>query len=375
MHRILIPASLVVGALIAGTVTEAVAQTFQYRGGTRPRTIDRSDAGLTTLSIEIISAEGIGLDAQRWSQRFERFGYAVRIRRGLPGEGISVTEKKRGPLRTVKVIGAIDDRGRLLFPSQTFEPTDVAELQEWLDELKSFGAQGTPDGKAMWGLNKTQFDKFYAAVSEKAAADVTGLKLPEAIRKLGLPSVYQLKFSAAAMESMKQTDHRFVKHSPRDLSVGTTLAAVLNEFGLGFRPLRTPEGGIKLMVESIDEGEDLWPVGWTLNGEGADRAAFAPALFSVVAVDFRQAKLADVLRAVEAQTDIPILIDHDGLSKAGIDPAELTVKVRPRKTSWSIVLRDVTLPHFLDRELRRDEEGRALLWIKSSRPPRDAEDE
>ena len=39
---------------------------------------------------------------------------------------------------------------------------------------------------------------------------------------------------------------------------------LLNEYGLGFRPVRTPSGKIEIAVFPLQKTTEVWPVGWQL---------------------------------------------------------------------------------------------------------------
>ncbi|QDT66878.1 hypothetical protein [Calycomorphotria hydatis] len=345
------------------------SRSYEFRGTKVPGG-DYNPAELTTITIELLTS-GItgGIQAQQWAQRLERFGHSVRIRQALSGEKVSVEEKNRGRLRYVTVVGQIDRQGELIFPERSFNGSEIAELGEWLNELKTYGAQGAPDGQAAWGLNQIQFKDFYNAMSEPNEADLAGLSLEQALRKLTISSDYSQRFTTAAKELVDSANeaNRTVTQSPFGLTKGTTLAAVLNEFALGFRPLRTPDGSIELVIESLAETSDVWPLGWDLDDENNDRVKLAPELFELTNVAYREGQFRDVLHAIEAETGIPILLNHHRLTQGGVEYKDLKVKVEPRKTSWSITLRRLTLPHFMKREIKRDEAGHSVVVISPSR--------
>ncbi len=70
-----------------------------------------------------------------------------------------------------------------------------------------------------------------------------------------------------------------------------------------------------------------------------------------------------MLVAAEEQTGVPMLVDRFGMAQAGVDLAKARVTSRPRNTSWSVVLRSVTLAHRLRHDLRRDEGGQPVVWV------------
>ncbi len=48
-------------------------------------------------------------------------------------------------------MGQMDRTGAVAFPGQTFKMNEPEEIKKWLDEIKVYGAQGSPEGKKLWG--------------------------------------------------------------------------------------------------------------------------------------------------------------------------------------------------------------------------------
>lgn len=364
---------------------------------TRPTTTaatDRFDPSHTTVRVELLmEAENGGLEAQQWSKTLADFGYPARIRRPVLDDKPGISESSRGPLRTVTVVGTLDGRGGLAFPGRRFARDEAASLKEWLDELKKYGAQGSPEGKPLWGLSKSQFEAVYAALARPVTTDTTGLTLDEALAKLPLPKEYALRFNAAAKSEADLAQGTRVSRSVAGLTAGTGLAFVFNEFGLGFRPERTPEGGIDLLVEPLpaptkptaeDDEKPLvyWPVGWDVKEDTApaskkpvrdedavlpNRLQLAPSLFAVREIGFDKAPLAEVFAAAEEATGMPVLLDRAGVEAAGVNLAKARFSQPAKRTMWMIALGSATFPNRLRHDLRRDEAGHPLVWVSPSR--------
>ena len=87
------------------------------------------------------------------------------------------------------------------------------------------------------------------------------LELPESDwAALGLPDDYPFRLHDAAREKLRTATGvttRPLRHEVSGLSRGTALAIVLADYGLGFRPLRTPGGAINLVAEPLDDLLDL----------------------------------------------------------------------------------------------------------------------
>jgi hypothetical protein len=77
---------------------------------------------------------------------------------------------------------------------------------------------------------------------------------------------------------------------------------VLAEYGLGYRPQRTPEGSIELAVESLDKTSDTWPAGWDLPAGSRPPDVF-PKFYQVVSIDITERP--PEAKAIADQTDVP----------------------------------------------------------------------
>jgi hypothetical protein len=348
----------------------------------------------TTLSIEILMPDaGSTLDAQRWSKIFAEFGHSARFRKPLFDERPKIEEKTRGPLRFVTVIGAMDSRGRLVFDGQQFTSADGAALKEWLEELKTYGAQGSPEGQPLWGLSRAQFEAVYAALSHRVTAEVNGLPLTEAIGRLGISKEYPFHFSVAAKELLDAAGQpQGLSRSVTGITAGTALAFALNEFGMGFHPERQPDGSVALLIEplpaaptDVDGPPLVWPVGWEIDERPSssdrrdervkdDEAApsnrqliAAPLLQQREAIGVTSPSVYEALDTIETETGVPVLLDRPAAASTGVDLGKTRVSVPPMNTNWNIVLRRVTFPHRLRTELRRDEAGNPLVFVTSIR--------
>ena len=321
----------------------------------------------TILQVELIAKHGVGLAAQRWGELFSQMGVSLRVRTSALEEPPTVSERKLGPVREVTVVGHLDRSGRLTFADRTFTGNDLDRLSEWLREMQSYGAQGAPEGKPMWGLNQVQFGLLYQLLSEQVPKQTAGESFSAVLENVGAPRKYPFRLSTRTTDLFKsQGEPGKVRQSVVGFSRGTALAIVLAEFGLGFRPLRTPEGAIEFVVDPLTEINDPWPVGWELK---QSRQETFPSLFDLKPVEVPEQPLATVLDEISRRSEVPIRIDHYSLAEQGIDIAEKTAKYPKRQSSYSLVLRSVTVPLRLKRELKIDERGQGFVWITATAKP------
>lgn len=358
---------------LAILASEGTAQAQRYTAGpgsktsrpstTSPRT-GKTDAGRTTVTVEILTGgPAAGFRAHEWRPIFEKMGVAFRIRGGTAADKVETRERQLGTVRQIVVTGKLDRSGRLIFAERTFSRSEADKLHAWLGELQTYGAQGSPEGKPLWGLTKAQFGAVYAALNQPLESEVEGLTLDAALKKMALPDDHPVRLSAAARESLRTRSRGTtpVRQKLKGRSLGTALAIVLNDYGLGFRPQRTPAGSIELAVEPLEKAPDAWPVGWEFKDS---RFKTARKLFvEQVPVELEDAPFLDVLEAVSTRAEVPVYIDHYRIEAAGIDLDKLRVSFPRKKTSWSLLLRRITFQHRLSVKYRIDEQGQPFVWI------------
>lgn len=357
--------------LLLLTVVPAVSLAQTRRTPTTRST--KSSRKKTSVTVELLADNmANGLTQQQWGQAFDKIGYAVRIRQALLDEKPEVKERTLGSLRQVTVIGKLDRRGTLIFADRTFTQAQVTKLAEWLRSLEVYGAQGSPEGKPIWGLNKKQFDILYNALSVKNTSDVQGKRLADAIAAMKVPDMYPIRYTTAARDQLTKlgANPKPVRAKVQGHSKGTALALMLSEYGLGFRPQRMPNGGLELAIEANDKGVVVWPVGWDLK---ASRSKTAPQFFKLIPVELDEVHLVDALDGIAAVTDVPIHFDRFGIEAQDIDVDKIVVSYPSKKTSWSLLLRSITTPYKLTRKFRIDERGKPFVWVTALVPKRRSE--
>jgi hypothetical protein len=377
VRRLPLSISVLAGLILAGWAACADAQSQLYQVKPSPndpnyRRRSRADSQTdpnatppggvdTRLNVEIFAAEAnAGFEAQRWQSAFERAGVYLRIRSAVPGDKLSITEKKYLKLREVSVVGRLEMNGSLTFDGHKFIPSETSALVEWLNELKAYGAQGSPRGKALWGLSNDQFDALFRALASPVENEVGELPLDLALRAFGLPENYPLRLSYAAQRIIADAPRSKSRLQLKGFSHGTSLAIVLSQYGLGFRPERTPAGKIELVVMPADES--LWPTGWE-HLEGTSPVSIAQKLFQQTQVELKDQKLGDVLEAIGQKTSTPILLDYAKIDARGLDVGSVSVTVEKRRYAWYSLLNRITSPSFLTIKICCDEARKPFVWV------------
>ncbi len=322
-------------------------------------------ADKTIIEVELIGRGALsgGVKAHRWAETLQKLGVSVRVRQPTVDDEPGVTEKTRGTLRWVTVIGVLDSKGRMLLPDQEFSASDTVLLREWIDELKLYGAQGAPEGKPLWGLSKTQFNTIFAALGKPIPQDSEGETLTRALQQMNLPPEYPVRFHSTAAQQLSAAEASLpVRQRLAGISCGTGLAAVLADSGLGFRPLRTPAGAIELVVQPLADIDNAWPVGWEPPRE-TRRTQLAPQLFKMVPVQFDEIPLQDVLGAITQASGVPIIIDHRAVEQKGIDLTATTLSYPAKRVAWIQVIHSAATRNHMTEKLRVDELGKPFIHV------------
>lgn len=330
----------------------------------------QNNGGQVQISVEIYTGrQGVGLPALRWRSVLDDLGIPISIRSVGLGKEPSISETRVGKLRRVVVTGHMDRRGRLIFADREFSPNDAARLRTWLKELQTYGALGSPEGQPAWGLSREQFEALHAVLSRPLETEVAGLSLEQEISQFAIPDTYPVRYpKLASRKSARGPERRpAVRNSPKGFAKGTALAVLLSEYGLGFRPRRTPAGAIEIEIVPLSDENGAWPVGWEPT---LPRPETAPRLFTPIPIELKDARLADVLKAVAVRSEVPILIDYHRIEAGEIDLDNLRVSYPPRKSTYSTLLKVATTRHHLTQKLRVDERGEPFVWITTLRPER-----
>ncbi|MBI1345398.1 hypothetical protein GC163_03835 [bacterium] len=338
-----------------------------------PSTAARGTPRQTVINVELLAgADGGALHSQAWAKLFEDWDVSLVVRRGLVDDKPDLSEKTVGTLRYVTLVGKLDRTGQVEFPNRKYTRAQQRELKEWIDELRTYGIQGTPEGKPLWGLSKPQFEDVFQAISTPLTVPVEGLTLPEAIEKLELPAKYPLRWTTEAEAPFRKLGaNSTVRQEVAGFSRATALAILLNDRGFGFRPGRTPQGTLELVVQPIaDDPLEQWPVGWPPQRQVPQ---LVPGMFVMTNIEFEKAPASEILEIAAGLSETPIFVDFAGLDQQQIDLTKVQVQQPLKKTTWSLALRYLLVPQKLNREYWQDEGGRGFVWITPiGRRPRPA---
>jgi hypothetical protein len=321
----------------------------------------RREALSTQISFEVLIAPGTtGIDAQRWGPVFQKFGTAARFRQPLLDDRPDLSETASGRTRLVKVVGELKPDGSIVFPGHRFRLSDTRRLAEWIRELKTYGALGSPEGRPGFGLTSSQLELVLRTLEAPVTSELAGLPVDQALRRFGLPDSLPARLSVDAEERLSRLPEGVVAPSDlRGLSRGTALAILLSRASLGFRPTRTPTGSLELEVLPLGRATGLWPIGWPLDRPPVQ---VAPKFVEPTGFDLKDKPLTELLDEAVTASEIRILIDVRRIAEAELNLGSVKVSQRPRRMTWAGMLDRATFPDLMA-ELLQDESGNAFVWV------------
>ncbi|QDT44155.1 hypothetical protein Pan241w_42620 [Gimesia alba] len=321
----------------------------------------------TTVSVTLLTeTTSSALYAQQWGRIFRDLNISVRTRRAVLDDKPKIKEDLRGTLREVRLTGTLDRNGEIHFPGHKFSRSELARLKEWINELKTFGAQGSPESKPLWGLSQEQFKTVFTELSQPSPANVQGLTLKAAISKLDFPKALPVRFDVDAQKRIAgDAGNQTISADLGKLAKGTVLAIALKQYGLAFHPLRTPSGSLELLVTPWESTTQPWPIGWDLK---ESRQKTAPRYFDLIPVELSNVPLRDVLMAASKASGIPMIVDEYEATKKQVDLDKINVSVSKKRTTWGILIKNAIGRDGLTRKLVIDERGQPFIWITVFKP-------
>ena len=316
-----------------------------------------ADPSPAIVRVELLAPRNRSLLAsQQWARTLAEHDVPVTVRPARPGEETGVSEKARGRLRFVTAVGTLDADGDVRLPGKRLSLDDTGAIARWIDGLKTYGAAGTPDAAAGWGLTGAGWVDLCARAARPARALAANPTAGEVVAMLG-------EVTALDVQTADLPDARLAAACDApvtDLSVGTAAAVALHAAGIGFVPRRQPDGSTVWVVGELSD--DSWPTGWVVPTTVSPVTAVGPA--------FKRSPLPDA-------ATLGGLID--GLAKAtGVPHVPLTAELVAANDQWQsipvtpprqgvpvMVLLKTIRPQRLARDYRWDDSGRGFLLIRA----------
>jgi hypothetical protein len=293
------------------------------------------------VDLELATEPGFPLGGERdWIKVLSELPDTnIRVRTARRGDRPEATAKASGGFR---VVGILSARNKLHLPGGTYSINDHRALRTWLERLRNDGAEAHT-------VLKTQV--------QFATRDLPGEQFVEKMAgRLRLP----LEVDPAAAPRLARGS---IRDELSELSAGTALTIGLRPLGLAMTVKRTG-GATRLRVVEAREGEETWPLGFATE---RSPAAVHPLLFKNVPFEISDTPLSEALAAIQQRLEIPMLFDHNGLAREGIDPAAVKVSLPAGRTYYKRIVDRLLSQAKLAEDLRIDEAGHPFLWIMSVR--------
>lgn len=323
----------------------------------------------TVIEFELLQEpDGGSQFSQHWLRVLEPLDVKLRVHSPTLKDKPELKQREAAGIRYVTAVGMLERTGVIAFPNKKFEIGDTVKLRDWINELRTYGALGTPKGQPLWGLTNEQFEAVFAELIRPVDFETNELTLAGMVSKLPVTSKFPLVFSDQAKRRNEARGDQFkLRHNLKGFCTATALAIAVNESGMGFRPNRLPNGRIELLVEPRDPSVDQWAIGWPLQQQ---KLKSAPKFFEMIPIEVPDIELSDVINVIETISETPIFIDYAELDARHIDLQTTKVSFPKKVTNWSIALSRILSPQMLTHELWQDEAGHVFLWITTSKAAR-----
>lgn len=318
------------------------------------------------IHIEVSATARAAVETQQnWMAVLAEAGAdRVRSRTSQSAGTIEVRETETSLGVLVNLSGVIDGN-QLKLPGQSFQLRDVDRLRDYVQKLRDDGANVALADKKAFGLTSQQLVNLNQALSfpveietrNRPAEDV----LDFARRKLS----YEFELDATTKLAFKRLEP--FPDELQGVSLGTALAAAIRPLGLVLSPARQQGAPITLRIVDSRSVEEHWPIGWPAPQNPIETV---PRLFEKNVLEIREFPLDQVLAAVQAKADIPMLFDYNSLARAAIELSATNVTFVNENSSYGFALRQMlnqTRPRTAY-EIRVDESGKPFLWISTANP-------
>jgi hypothetical protein len=318
-------------------------------------------AGEPPVSFEIATERGLAVTgAHDWHKLLTELGVTdlqIRLAQGADDTSVEVREAAGG--KSFHVRGVLAANGTLRLPGGKFSLRDRAALKKWIANLSDQGLEGVTHKPSAFGLLPSQLVQVHDDLQRPVTVATRQQPARDLVRQLRAPLGLKVLVEPEAEQALQEL---VVEDDLRGLSTGTALAALLRPAGLVLRPER-PEGGtLRYRVAKPVRGLESWPVGW-VSPEPAAR--LVPELFESINVEIAETPVAEVVSTVAQRLGLVVLYDHNSLAAKEIDPAAVLATLPQKQLTYSLVLKRVLAQALLEHEVRVDEAGKPLIWIRA----------
>lgn len=273
------------------------------------------------------------------------------------GKGTETPNVERMASGLFVVQGVITRQNELKLPGGTFSLHDKAQLVRWSNTLGERGEDRSDSGESESQLDDARLEVLRKHFAAPVAHSTKGKPAREVASQLclALNDKVSIPFRNSLIDAAL-----LIEEELQGVATGTALAAVLRPSGLVLHAELNGKGDIVVAIASSKEQQDAWPIGWPYK-DNPQRVA--PKLLERLEADIEPMPVGEVVEALQARLQLPVLWDHNGMARNDIDPKFDEVSHPPATAQYLQVLRRVLYKANLKYELRLDDGGKPFLWI------------
>ncbi len=316
------------------------------------------------VSLEIVTRPGIPpTAAQQWYQVLSGLGVTgLQIRSGSGDDKMDVTSTGTPSAPAYRVTGILTADNTLHVPGGKFEPRQTDRLKKWIADLGTDGVEGVTAPCAAFGMTPSQLQQVHGDLRQPIDFSTLRLRGDLAVDKIARKLHAPLRVQPSATGALRGVQ---LADEFKNLSCGTTLAAIARPAGLVLTPRRAEGGSIEYHLAEPVKGQEAWPVGFKPAKRAADEL---PILFEMLNVEISEIPVIEAVQAIEGRLEVPLIYDRNAMALHGADPATAPADVPAKRMSYSQVLSKVLFQAGLRYELRVDEADKPFLWITTVKP-------
>jgi hypothetical protein len=317
------------------------------------------------VELELVKEPGFSITgSHQWLAMLGEIGLEnVRIRQGRTGDRAEIKSTGSGAATVHRVTGILTTDNKLWLPAGRFTMADRGRIAQWIERLKAGGEEELTTPRVVFGLSEKEFVELYERMSAPVAFSTKDQPAAECVktlvRGLEMPVTTDDAARAALTSDWRLPDEL------QGVAQGTALAALLRPLGLAFAPHREIGGKISLKIVAPTSLEKPWPIGWPPEKNPRETA---PDLFKFLNVEIADTPVSDALTAIQGRLEMPLLFDHNALTRERIDLTQVRGNMPGGRTYYKRIIDHLLFQAKLKSEVRLDEADRPFLWITSVKP-------
>ena len=317
------------------------------------------------IDMVLITESGAGQQVQEWYQLLTDLKVdSLQIRGNSGNDKVDVVKSGTGAAAGYRVTGMLTGRNEIVLPGGRYRLGDRARISEWLKTLQTEGADralGAP--RPPFNIPPEQLKPVREEFAKPITFDTMDMPLRTFLDHLGSQLRVPLVVDAATLPIVKRDEYK-VRDELNGLATGAGLAAALRPAGLVLVPRISLQRRVELAVSVAGASTEFWPIGWAPTADRPE-SQIIPAMHEVRDVELDEVPVLDLVAVVAERLKTPVLMDHNGIARQGLKPADVKVSLKPSKLSYGVVLGRMLVKAKLRYEVRIDDAGKPFVWIMS----------